>query len=101
MKTDNKSYIIGIDTGGTYTDAVMIRKADNQVIRTAKHPTTHSNLSLGISECLKKLFTQAEVRPAEVDLVAVSTTLATNAVVEGRGAEVGLIVAGPAEIRIR
>ncbi|MEW6518986.1 MAG: hydantoinase/oxoprolinase family protein [Thermodesulfobacteriota bacterium] len=97
MKTDNKSYIIGIDTGGTFTDAVMIRRPDNQVMQVSKYPTTHHNLSLGISKCLQQLFSRSKVQPAEVELVAVSTTLATNAVVEGKGAEVGLIVAGPAK----
>ncbi|MBU4261987.1 MAG: hydantoinase/oxoprolinase family protein [Proteobacteria bacterium] len=97
MKMDNKSYIIGIDTGGTYTDAVLIRRPDNTVIVTSKYPTTHNNLSLGISKCLLQLFSQSAVRPAEVELVAVSTTLATNAVVEGKGADVGLLVAGRAK----
>jgi N-methylhydantoinase A/oxoprolinase/acetone carboxylase beta subunit len=97
MKTGNKSYIIGIDTGGTYTDAVLILRPENKVIFVSKYPTMHHNLSLGISKCLQQLFSQSDVRPAEVELVAVSTTLATNAVVEGKGAEVGLLVAGPAK----
>ncbi|MBI5559414.1 MAG: hydantoinase/oxoprolinase family protein [Deltaproteobacteria bacterium] len=97
MKTDDLSYIIGIDAGGTYTDTVLVRRPENKVVATAKVPTTHHNLSLGIAGCLRKLLANSGVRPDEVGLVAVSTTLATNAVVEGKGAEVALLVAGPAK----
>lgn len=90
-----KPYIIGIDTGGTYTDAVIINSEDNKVIASAKSPTTHHNLSLGISSCLQKIFADSKLKPNDIDRVAVSTTLATNTVVEGKGADVGLIVAGP------
>ena len=87
-------YGIGIDTGGTYTDGVLVDLADQSVLATAKSPTTHFDLSQGIALCLRDLFQDAEVKPAEIDLVAVSTTLATNAVVESKGDPVGLIVAG-------
>jgi N-methylhydantoinase A/oxoprolinase/acetone carboxylase beta subunit len=87
-------YGIGIDTGGTYTDGVLVDLADQSVLSTAKSPTTHFDLSRGIALCLRDLFKDADVKPAEIDLVAVSTTLATNAVVESKGDPVGLIVAG-------
>ncbi|MCB2181710.1 MAG: hydantoinase/oxoprolinase family protein [Desulfobulbaceae bacterium] len=92
-----KQYIIGIDTGGTYTDAVVLRRNGGVVIAVAKSPTTHHNLSIGISTCLKKVFEDSKIKPDEVEAVAVSTTLATNTVVEGKGADVGLLVAGPAK----
>lgn len=90
-----KPYSIGIDTGGTYTDAVVVAIADNTVLATAKSPTTHHNLSLGISLCLQQIFKESKIGPDEVEYVAVSTTLATNTVVEGKGADVALLVAGP------
>ncbi len=97
METNNTSYIIGIDTGGTYTDAVLLSRPENKVIFSTKHPTTHHDLSQGISKCLQQLFQQSNIHPSQVGWVAVSTTLATNAVVEGKGAEVALLVAGPAK----
>ncbi len=92
-----KPYSIGIDTGGTYTDAVVVAIEDNTVLASAKSPTTHHNLSMGISLCLQKIFKDSKIGPDEVEYVAVSTTLATNTVVEGKGADVGLLVAGPAK----
>jgi N-methylhydantoinase A/oxoprolinase/acetone carboxylase beta subunit len=97
MNTENRRYIVGIDAGGTYTDAVLIEQPANGILATAKVPTTHHQLSLGIVRCLRQLFADSPVPAAAVELVAVSTTLATNAVVEGRGAEVGLLIAGPAK----
>jgi N-methylhydantoinase A/oxoprolinase/acetone carboxylase beta subunit len=90
-----KSYAIGIDTGGTYTDTVLISAEDKKVIATAKSPTTHQDLSLGIAQSLQHLFSESRIHPHDVQLVAVSTTLATNAVVEDKGADVGLLIAGP------
>ncbi len=90
----DRKYGIGIDTGGTYTDGVLIDLADNSVLATAKSPTTHYELSRGISLCLRDILVASKVKPQEVELVAVSTTLATNAVVENKGDNVGLIVAG-------
>lgn len=81
---------LGIDTGGTYTDAVLVNTADH-VVASVKALTTHSNLAAGIGSAL------AQLPRSELDsvvLVSLSTTLATNAVVEGRGAPVGLILAG-------
>lgn len=89
-----KRYGIGIDTGGTYTDGVLIDLDNLEVRATAKSPTTHFALSQGIALCLRNLFVETAIKPNEVELVAVSTTLATNAVVEQKGDKVGLIVAG-------
>ncbi|MFZ5760607.1 MAG: hydantoinase/oxoprolinase N-terminal domain-containing protein [Thermodesulfobacteriota bacterium] len=94
---NDTTYVIGIDTGGTYTDAVLLARSSGRLTASAKYPTTHHQLSLGISKCLAELFRLSGIHPARVDLVAVSTTLATNAVVEGKGADVALLVAGPAK----
>jgi len=89
-----KKYIIGIDTGGTYTDAVLIEAATGIVIATAKEPTTHYHLAAGTGKVLASLLTASGVSAADIGQLAVSTTLATNAVVEKKGARVGLFVIG-------
>jgi N-methylhydantoinase A/oxoprolinase/acetone carboxylase beta subunit len=87
------AYCVGIDTGGTYTDAALIDTVTGQVVAWNKERTTPHDLSIGVGRALSGLFRQA-VKPEEVTSLAVSTTLATNAVVEGRGARVGLFVLG-------
>ncbi len=90
---------IGIDTGGTYTDAVLLEPASGlllglaggQVQRKAKALTTPHDLSLGIAQAIDGL---GQVDPQQVKMVAVSTTLATNAIVEGQGGRVALILIG-------
>ena len=81
---------LGIDTGGTYTDAVLVDGA-NRVVAAAKRLTTHHQLTAGIAEVLDALPAR---RLREVCLVALSTTLSTNAVVEGRGAPVAVLLPG-------
>ena len=86
-------YCIGIDTGGTYTDAVLLEVASGEVVHWAKEATTHHDLGIGVGRALEGLFT-GSVSPDQVKRLAVSTTLATNAIVECRGARVGLFVFG-------
>lgn len=83
---------IGIDTGGTFTDAVAVDLATGELVAKAKSPTTRDDLAIGIAGALRAI--DAE-QLGEVEVVSLSTTLATNAVVEGKGARVGLIVAAP------
>lgn len=87
------AYCIGIDTGGTYTDAVLLETHSGKVVAAHKERTTHHDLSLGVGKALAGLLRQS-VQPEQVMRMAVSTTLATNAVIEGRGARVGLFVLG-------
>jgi N-methylhydantoinase A/oxoprolinase/acetone carboxylase beta subunit len=87
------AYCVGIDTGGTYTDAALIDTVSGQVVAWNKERTTPHDLSIGVGKALRGLFRQA-IKPTDVTRLAVSTTLATNAVVEGRGARVGLFVLG-------
>ncbi len=92
---------LGIDTGGTYTDAVLVDHASNGVLAGAKALTTRHDLSVGIGQAVAAVFDGQTMSPAEVDLVALSTTLATNAIVEGQGSPVCLLLIGydPALIR--
>lgn len=84
-------HVLGIDTGGTYTDAVLYDPEDETVLAKAKAPTTHDNLSVGIGESIDGLnITDG----GAIDRVVLSTTLATNAIVEGKGRPTGLILIG-------
>lgn len=83
---------IGIDTGGTFTDAVIIDMATERILAKAKTPTTPRDLREGIGNTLRSL--DRSLFPC-VKLVSLSTTLATNSIVEGKGARVGLIAAVP------
>ena len=82
---------LGLDTGGTYTDAVLVDD-DQQVIAHAKCLTSHANLIDGLRGAVQAVLTN--VAASDVNLVSVSTTLATNALVEGRGRSVALILIG-------
>ncbi len=83
---------LGIDAGGTYTDAVVWDFDQQKVIDKAKSLTTPHDLVQGIRDALNKLPRQSL---GKVRLTALSTTLATNALVEGRGSRVGLLVLSP------
>ncbi|MFT5727603.1 MAG: N-methylhydantoinase A/oxoprolinase/acetone carboxylase beta subunit [Desulforhopalus sp.] len=89
-----QKYIIGIDTGGTYTDAVLLDTNSGAIIATAKKPTTHYNLSVATGEALAELLTTSKLTPEQIDKVVLSSTLATNSVVENKGARVAVIVIG-------
>ena len=82
---------IGIDTGGTYTDAVIYDDVSGKVLASCKTLTTHEDLTRCIGAALDKL-------PAnlfsQVKRVSLSTTLATNACVEGKGGRAKLVIAG-------
>lgn len=82
---------LGIDTGGTYTDAVLMDLSDGRILDSNKALTTHSNLVEGIEKvisCLKQEYLK------DIKLVSVSTTLSTNSTLEGKGHPAGLILAG-------
>ena len=90
------NYTVGIDTGGTYTDAVIIDAQKRQVIASAKALTTRGELSIGVTEALQKALTAAgsDFVRADIALVCLSTTLATNALVEGHGSSVAAVLIG-------
>jgi N-methylhydantoinase A/oxoprolinase/acetone carboxylase beta subunit len=84
-------YSLGIDAGGTYTDAVIIRNSDREVIDTNKALTTYPDLLKGIENAIDGL---DEQYLRDVRLVSVSTTLATNTILEKTGYPVALILIG-------
>lgn len=80
---------LGIDAGGTYTDAVIYDFGAGSVVSKAKALTTHHDPLIGISEALDRLDAGSL---HSVIIVALSTTFATNAIVEDRGGHPGCIV---------
>jgi N-methylhydantoinase A/oxoprolinase/acetone carboxylase beta subunit len=86
---------LGIDAGGTYTDSVIYDFTEDHVVAWAKAPTTHDDYTICIKSSLESLFGKAPKRLiSRIGLVSLSTTLATNAIVEGKGGRVGLILIG-------
>ena len=83
--------VLGIDTGGTYTDAVLLDAETGAVIASGKARTTRDDLSRGISDVMDSL--PAGLLP-QVGSLALSTTLATNACVEDKGGRAKLILIG-------
>lgn len=86
------SLVLGIDTGGTYTDGVLVDLKTQEIVAKAKALTTREDLTIGIRECIESMGAQRDL--SSVTMVSLSTTLATNAIVEGRGSEVGLLLIG-------
>lgn len=84
-------YSLGIDAGGTYTDAVIVRNSDREVVDSNKALTTYPDLLTGIENAIDGL--DSEYLP-DVKLVSVSTTLATNTILEKTGYPVALILVG-------
>jgi len=87
------SYLIGIDTGGTYTDAVLFKEEEG-VKASAKSLTTRHDYAVGVGRSVEKVLATGQIRPEDIGLVSLSTTLATNALVEGQGGRVCLIMIG-------
>ena len=81
---------LGIDTGGTFTDAVLL-DAEERLLAAAKARTTHADLAVGIAEAADRVLAAAT---APIGLVGLSTSLAANAVVEGRGGRAALVLIG-------
>lgn len=85
--------LLGVDTGGTYTDAVLMRD-EEEVVASAKSLTTKHDLSQGIGRAVREVLEQSGAAAGDVAMVSLSTTLATNALVEGQGGRVALIFIG-------
>lgn len=84
-------YSLGIDAGGTYTDAILVRDSDRSVVTSNKALTTYPDLIEGIKNAIDGI---DEEYLKQVKLVSLSTTLATNTILEDTGYPVALILAG-------
>lgn len=84
--------LLGIDVGGTFTDAVLV--ASGRILASSKMPTTHHNLLEGILSALDAVLPAADNN--QLERVALSTTIVTNALIEDRTDKVGLcLIPGP------
>lgn len=94
-KADHQALWLGLDTGGTYTDAVLLEDG-RRIVASAKALTTHWDLALGLGAAIRAVlasYASASARH-DVQLVSVSTTLATNAVVESRFSPIASMLIG-------
>lgn len=82
---------LGVDVGGTFTDLLL---HDDRAGRTyeAKTPSTPEDQSIGVAAGVKLICEKAGISPSDLEVVLHGTTVATNAVLEGKGARVGLLV---------
>lgn len=83
-------YRLGIDIGGTFTDATLLDEVTGEV-RISKVSTTPPDPSLGFMDAVQRLLWQNTVAPAEVRFVVHATTIATNAIIEGKIAATGFV----------
>lgn len=84
------SYRLGIDVGGTFTDLLLFNE-ETGALRLEKTPSTPADQSVGILSGIHRIVDAAQVAPEDVKIILHGTTVATNAVLEEKGARVGLI----------
>ena len=85
------TYRLGVDVGGTFTDLLLFNVADGRFWR-HKTPSTPHDSSEGVVTGVTAICDKAGITPADIDVFLHGTTVATNAVLEGKGAKVGLVV---------
>ncbi|BAS27366.1 hydantoinase/oxoprolinase family protein [Limnochorda pilosa] len=88
---------IGIDVGGTFTDAVAIDDGSLEILAQLKIPTTHSDdhgVAAGVVRAVRGVLEQGEIDPSEVVFISHGTTQATNALLEGDVVTVGVVGMG-------
>ena len=85
------AYRLGVDVGGTFTDLLLLEEQSGAFWR-HKTPSTPADSSIGILNGVTAICENAGITPADVEVFLHGTTVATNAVLEGKGARVGLIV---------
>ncbi len=86
-----REFVIGIDTGGTYTDAVLLDYHSRKIVAFSKTLTTRDDLNRGITRALENLHI---TNAGSIRLIGVSSTLATNSIAEGKERQAGLILIG-------
>jgi N-methylhydantoinase A/oxoprolinase/acetone carboxylase beta subunit len=89
-----KSYRIGIDVGGTFTKAALIDNIDGSVVGRSSVHTTHDHpdgVAAGVIDVFERVLSDAGIDAGDVVLLAHSTTQATNALLEGDVARVGIL----------
>ena len=84
------AYRLAIDVGGTFTDLLLFNESSGKLVL-AKTPSTNADPSIGVLSGIHKVAALAGIDPNHISLILHGTTVATNAVLEGKGARVGLI----------
>jgi N-methylhydantoinase A len=84
------SYRLGVDVGGTFTDLLLINEVNGQT-HTAKVPSTPEDPSIGVLNGIDRICRESGIDAKEISRVMHGTTVATNAVLTGKGAKVGLV----------
>src|SRR4051794_17385527 len=84
------AYRLGVDVGGTFTDLFLVEDSDHRQWR-VKTPSTPADPSQGVLTGTQRICEAAGITPAQLGNVVHGTTVATNAVLESKGARVGLI----------
>lgn len=82
---------LGVDVGGTFTDLLLQDDETGKTYR-AKTPSTPQDQSIGVAAGVRLICEKAGIAPSDITLVLHGTTVATNAVLEGKGSRVGLLV---------
>ena len=85
---------LGIDAGGSYTDAVVMDVRSKEIIAKMKSRTTHDDMIVGMMDAMNGLILKRRFNPKDIKFVGLSTTLATNSILESKGGKVGLITIG-------
>ncbi|MEE8368982.1 MAG: hydantoinase/oxoprolinase family protein, partial [Thermoanaerobaculia bacterium] len=84
------AYRLGVDVGGTFTDLMLVHDETGKLYR-VKTPSTPSDPSQGVLVGVDRILAESQVKAGDLEYVMHGTTVATNAVLEGKGARVGLI----------
>lgn len=84
------AYRLGVDVGGTFTDFLLMDEESGQT-HTAKVPSTPEDSSIGVLNGVARICDESGIDPSHIKLVMHGTTVATNAVLTGKGAVVGLV----------
>jgi len=91
LSSKDQALVLGIDTGGTYTDGVLLDYTSRRVLASHKSLTTKWDFSIGIEQVIENIHLDD---PAAIKMVSISTTLATNAIAEGKGKRAALFLIG-------
>ena len=84
-----QSVRLGVDIGGTFTDLVLLNESGESFF--AKVPSTPQDSSIGVLNGVARICEESGVDPAQIERVMHGTTVATNAVLTGKGSRVGLV----------
>ena len=84
------SYRLGVDVGGTFTDLLLINELSGETF-TAKVPSTPEDSSIGVLKGVDRICGESGTNPGAIKRVMHGTTVATNSVLTGKGARVGLV----------